>query len=311
MESSAVRCGTDVSERMSERSRVATRSGIETSTRRLRLTAMDTQLVTPAPKRLALELDLIADFACPWSYLGKRSLERALGNLHGFAPPALRWHGFRPQAQTDSKADSKFAKIASSPLTHISADSSDSSAALAAQDSAITTVAANQSWRAHMASRLPAGISVDFAQKSLAEAGEGLGIHFDFSKLEELPDTREAHRLMALAAREDKQSEVADGIFRAFFEEGRNIGDHAVIEAVGLESGLGPDTLAAFNKPEEGRDEIAAEEQRLRGFGVVATPNLLINGRVLVPGPADVSTYVQALDQALFPKLPSDKKHLH
>jgi hypothetical protein len=44
---------------------------------------------------------------------------------------------------------------------------------------------------------------------------------------------------------------------------------------------------------------------------VVATPNLLINGRVLVPGPADVSTYVQALDQALFPKLSSDKKHLH
>ncbi|MBX5463002.1 MAG: hypothetical protein IRZ28_18175, partial [Steroidobacteraceae bacterium] len=38
---------------------------------------------------------------------------------------------------------------------------------------------------------------------------------------------------------------------------------------------------------------------------VVTTPNLLINGRVLVPGPADVSTYVQALDQALFPQLPA------
>jgi predicted DsbA family dithiol-disulfide isomerase len=253
---------------------------------------MDTQLVTPAPKRLGLELDLIADFACPWSYLGKRSLERALGNLQGFAPPALRWHGFRPQAPAE--------KVATKQLTRDLAGE------------AVTVAApAPQTWRAHMASRLPAGISVDFAQKSLAEAGEGLGIHFDFSRLEQMPDTREAHRLMALATREDKQSEVADGIFRAFFEQGRDIGDHAVIEAVGQETGLGAETLAAFNKPEEGRDEIAAEEQRLRGFGVVATPNLLINGRVLVPGPADVSTYVQALDQALFPKLPSDKKHLH
>jgi predicted DsbA family dithiol-disulfide isomerase len=249
---------------------------------------MDTQLVTATPKRLVLELDLIADFACPWSYLGKRSLERALGNLHGFAPPALRWHGFRPQAPAEKASASETVSQTSSG-----------------------TVSTPQSWRAHMASRLPAGISVDFAQKSLAEAGEGLGIHFDFSKLQKLPDTREAHRLMALAAREDKQSEVADGIFRAFFEQGRDIGDHAVVEAVGQETGLGAETLAAFNKPEEGRDEIAAEEQRLRGFGVVATPNLLINGRVLVPGPADVSTYVQALDQALFPKLPSDKKHLH
>src|SRR4051812_17371991 len=238
---------------------------------------MDTQLVTPAPKRLHLELDLIADFACPWSYLGKRSLERALGNLHGFPHPALRWHGFRAQAEGKAEA------VSTTP----------------------------QSWRAHMATRLPAGVSVDFAQKSLAEAGEGLGIHFDFSKLEQLPDTREAHRLVALAAKEEKQREVADGIFRAFFEEGRDIGDKAVIEAVGRESHLSDETLTAFANPESGRDEITAEGKRLRGFGVVATPNLLINGRVLVPGPADVSTYVQALDQALFPQLPSDKKHLH
>ncbi len=237
---------------------------------------MDTQLITPAPKRSILELDLIADFACPWSYLGKRSLERALASLHGFPQPALRWHGFR--AQPDGKVE-----LVSGP----------------------------QSWRAHIATRLPAGISVDFAHKSLAEAGHGLGINFDFSKLEQLPDTREAHRMVALAAREDKQSEVADGIFRAFFEQGRDISDHAVIEAVGRECGAGEDTLVAFGNPDSGRDEIAAEEKRLRGFGVVATPNLLINGRVLVPGPADVSTYVQALDQALFPQLPSDKKHLH
>ncbi len=58
-----------------------------------------------------------------------------------------------------------------------------------------------QSWREHLATRLPPGISVEFAQKSLAEAGEGLGIHFDFTKLEQLPDTREAHRLVALASR--------------------------------------------------------------------------------------------------------------
>jgi predicted DsbA family dithiol-disulfide isomerase len=239
---------------------------------------MDTQLITPAPKPPTLELDLIADFACPWSYLGKRSLERALGNLYGLPQRAIRWHGFRAQ-----QPDSALAEKENAP----------------------------QSWRAHLATRLPSGISVDFAQKSLVEAGEGLGIHFDFSKLEQVPDTREAHRLVALAAREDKQSEVADALFRAFFEEGRNIGDHAVIEAVGQESGLGAETLEAFGKPDEGRDEITAEEKRLRGFGVVATPNLLINGRVLVPGPADVSTYVQALDQALFPQLSADKKHLH
>src|SRR6185295_13744889 len=107
---------------------------------------MDTQLITPAPKRLHLELDLIADFACPWSYLGKRSLERALVNLQGFPSPALRWHGFR--AQPEGKPALVNALEAPQP----------------------------QTWRAHIATRLPPGISVDFAHKSLAEAGEGVGI---------------------------------------------------------------------------------------------------------------------------------------
>jgi predicted DsbA family dithiol-disulfide isomerase len=263
---------------------------------------MDTQIVTPAVARPILELDLIADFACPWSFLGKRSLERALGNLYGLPVRALRWHGFRAKpeglaalANSTAKSTAKSAVVKTDEGVEVA-----------------TAVDSYQSWRAHLATRLPSGVSVDFAHKSLAEAGEGLGIHFDFSRLERVPDTREAHRLVALAAREEKHSETADGLFRAFFEQGRDIGDREVVDAVGREVGLSADTLTAFAKPEEGRDEIAADEKRLIGFGVVATPNLLINGRVLVPGPADAATYVQALDQALFPELPAgEKKQLH
>jgi predicted DsbA family dithiol-disulfide isomerase len=239
---------------------------------------MDTQIATPTVARPFLEIDLIADFACPWSFLGKRSLERALDNLYGLPVRALRWHGFRAQVEL-----------------------------------ALTHGDARRSWRDHLATRLPSNVAVDFAQKSLAEAGDGLGIHFDFGRIEKLPDTTDAHRLVVLAAREEKHSEVADGLFRAYFEQGRDIGDLQVVAAIGHENHMTAEALAAFANPEEGREVVAADEKRLRGFGVTVTPNLLINGRVLVPGPADVTTYVQALDQALFPQLaaPSDKKHLH
>jgi predicted DsbA family dithiol-disulfide isomerase len=235
---------------------------------------MDTQVIQAIPSRAVLELDLIADLACPWSFLGKRSLERALGNLYGTPVRALRWHGFRAQNEGEPK---------------------------------------QTSWQEHLATRLPNGVTVDFAQRSLAEAGLGLGIQFDFSRLQNLPDTREAHRLVKVAARDERQSEAADALFRAFFEQGRDIADPEVLAAVGAEAGLTPATLDAFRNPTEGREDVAAEERRLRGLGVTATPNLLINGRILVPGPADVSTYVQALDQALFPELPApqDKKQLH
>ena len=235
---------------------------------------MDTQIIKPETVRPALELDLIADFACPWSYLGKRSLERALTSLYGAPVRPLRWHGFRAQVEQG---------------------------------------AASISWPAHLAIRLPKGVTVDFAQRGLAEAGRELGIGFNFDRLRSLPDTREAHRLTALAVRDERQGEVVDALFKAFFEEGRDIADSDVLAEIARECGLSAATLTAFAEPSEGRDQVAAEEQRLRGLGVTATPNLLINGRVLVPGPADVSTYIQALDHALFPALTEakDKRLLH
>jgi len=233
---------------------------------------MDTQLHQITPARLGLELDLIADLACPWSYLGKRSLERALESLYGAPVKALRWHGLPLQGQAE-----------------------------------------NHTWREHLATRLPKGIDVDFAHQSLIEAGKDLGIAFNFEKLDRVPDTREAHRLVRLATREGHQSEVVDALFSAYFEQGQDIADRKVLVNIALECKLESEIQTAFDNPTEGRDDVEAEEKRLRGLGVTGIPNLLINGRVLVPGPADVSTYVQALDQALFPDElePQSKRLLH
>jgi len=225
---------------------------------------MDMQLVASAAVRSPLEFDLIADFACPWSFLGKRKLERALDNLYASSAPALRWHGLR------SKSD---------------------------------VPAASSAWRDHLATRLPSGVSVDLAHETLAQAGRELGIQFDFAHLKALPDTREAHRLVKLAEDEGLAGVLVDALFSAFFERGLDIGDHQVLADVARDCGLTAATLAAFNDPLSGGAQVDAEEKRLQGLGVNGTPNLLINGRVFVPGPADVSTYVQALDQALFPGL--------
>jgi predicted DsbA family dithiol-disulfide isomerase len=229
---------------------------------------METQPLVIVPGTPALELDLIADLVCPWSYLGKRSLERALESLYGVNGPLLRWHGL--------------------PLAG----------------------EGRVSWQQHFASRLPRGTGVESAQRNLRRSGKELGINFDFDRLKGLPDTREAHRLVHIAAREGHQSEVIDAIFQAFFEHDRDIADPLVLRDIAQECQLEAASSAAFADPGEARGDIAAEERRMRSLGIAQVPNLLINGRVLVPGPADVSTYVQALDQALFPEL-RDKQRLH
>ena len=214
--------------------------------------------------RRTLDIDLVADFTCPWSWLGMAQLSRALGNLSGDVETRLRWHPFRM---------AKYAENTSAP----------------------------RSFHDYLADRLPSGISVPFAEKSLTEAGRELGLDFHFEKLGQLPSTAEAHRLVQLAAGEDRHANVAGAIFRAYFERGANIADTQVLGELGAEAGLSDKTLQAFRETREGETVLVGSEERLRGFGVRTVPNLLFGGRVLVPGTVNVATYVHALDQALFP----------
>ncbi len=213
--------------------------------------------------RRTLDIDLVADFTCPWSWLGMAQLTRALGSLSGDVETRLRWHPFRM-----------------APLANN---------------------AAPRTFHDYLAERLPAGISVPFAEKSLTEAGRELGIEFHFEKLGALPSTSEAHRLVQLAVNEGRQPNVAAGIVRAYFERGADIGDIEVLTQIGREAGLSQKTLQAFRETREGDAALVGSEERLRGFGVRNVPNLLFGGRVLVPGTVNVDTYVLALDQALFP----------
>jgi predicted DsbA family dithiol-disulfide isomerase len=213
--------------------------------------------------RRTLDIDLVADFTCPWSWLGMAQLTRALGNLSGDVETRLRWHPFR-MAKEAANANPR-------------------------------------SFHDYLAERLPAGISVPFAEKSLTEAGRELGLDFHFEKLGPLPSTSEAHRLVQLASDSGQHANVAAAIFRAYFEQGVDIGDVDVLAQIGAEAGLADATVQKFRDSRAGDVALVGSEERLRGFGVRTVPNLLFGGRVLVPGTVNVATYVHALDQALFP----------
>lgn len=234
----------------------------------------------------ALVLDVVADFTCPWSFLGTRRIARALDAVQGLpAPAVLRWHGFRL------------------PRAPLALDGGAASA-----------------WREHLAQRLPPGITTGFAERSLVEAGRTLGIEFRFDRIRVVPDTLHAHRLVLAAAGQGRHVQVADALFRAYFEQGRDIGAEAQLLDIGREAGLDTQRLEQFSRgfaanPALGVGDagestgaastiavVLAEEQRLQALGVQNVPNLLLNGRVLVPGPAEEAIYVQALDQVLFPE---------
>jgi predicted DsbA family dithiol-disulfide isomerase len=100
-------------------------------------------------------------------------------------------------------------------------------------------------------------------------------------------------------------------LFRAYFEQGRDIGSESDLIDIARECGLPAAVVEDYQRgfaaeaasaAAGGVALVLAEEQRLRALGVQNVPNLLINGHVLVPGPAEEAIYVQALDQVLFPQ---------
>src|SRR5690349_21895772 len=164
--------------------------------------------------RRTVDVDLVADFTCPWSWLGMAQLTRALGNLSGDVETRLRWHPFRMAKEAAN----------SNP----------------------------RSFHDYLAERLPAGITVPFAEKSLKDAGRELGIDFHFEKLGPLPSTSEAHRLVQLATGEGRHANVAASIFKAYFERGADIADVGVLADLGASAGLSDKTLQAFRETREG-----------------------------------------------------------
>ncbi|MFD7878584.1 DsbA family oxidoreductase, partial [Streptomyces sp. NPDC059766] len=116
-------------------------------------------------------------------------------------------------------------------------------------------------------------------------AGRDEGIVFDYEAITRTPNTRAGHRLIALAQREAQSgAAMADRLFVAYFSEGQNVGDVAVLARIGEETGLGDDVAAQLEDPaletSVAEDEQLAEYLGLRGVPLLIVGDKAINGAV-------------------------------
>jgi len=135
------------------------------------------------------------------------------------------------------------------------------------------------------------------AQARLEALGRDVGIEFRFAAARRMPNTRRAHGLLQLAA--ERQADVADALFRAYFEDGRDIGDPEVLaeltrsaglDAVAVREGIvAPTTLAA----------VAAEERTAAELGIQGVPFYVFAGRWAVSGAQEPATLVAVLDRVV------------
>jgi predicted DsbA family dithiol-disulfide isomerase len=195
-----------------------------------------------------LKLEIASDVVCPWCYIGKRRLEKALKLLDGKVEVEVSWLPFQlnpdmPQ-QGMPRAEYRKAKFGSLERSR--------------------------------------GLDA----RVIAE-GRGEGIEFAFERIERTPNTSAAHRLIAIAK---DQNRVVDALFRAYFEEARDIGDPAVLAQIAARCGV-------EGWPERARD-VSALEEEVRELGISAVPTFIFERKSGVAGAYPAETLAAAIEEA-------------
>src|ERR1700733_13307413 len=95
----------------------------------------------------------------------------------------------------------------------------------------------------------------------VAVAGRSDGLVFNHDKMERTPNTIDAHRLIRMAGQQGNQGDVVEGLFAAYFNEGRDVGDLTVLADVGASAGLDRTGILAMLASDEGLAEVRSELQ--------------------------------------------------
>jgi predicted DsbA family dithiol-disulfide isomerase len=151
---------------------------------------------------------------------------------------------------------------------------------------------------AYMAKKFGSNNRLDEVHDRLTQLGAEVGIAFAFDKIKRAPNTLDAHRLVRWAASTGAQSEVVDRLFKAYFVEGRDIGDRSVLIGLArecsLDAGLTEKLFAEDADVGAVREEIA----QAQAMGISGVPFYIFASRFGVSGAQDVAVLKRAAAQA-------------
>ena len=204
-----------------------------------------------------IKLDILSDPICPWCYIGKANLERALEKV-GDHPFEIEWHPFQlnpnmPAGGVDRRTylETKFG----------------------GQEGAVK------------------------AYLSVAQHAEKAGLKINFEGIQVTPNTLDAHRLIHWAGLEGKQTAMVAALFRAYFVDGRNIGDHETLADIAGEVGLDREMIARLLASDADLKDIKARDAHSREMGVSAVPTFIVDNRHVVPGAQPPELWVSVIEE--------------
>ena len=207
-----------------------------------------------------VSVDLVIDVVCPWCWLGARYWDQA--------------RALTPEIEVETV------------LRPFQLDAGVPASGMAYRDYMAKKIGPEETgrWRA--------------MREHLQAAGPEAGIVFNFDSIALRPNTLNAHRLIRWARGQGRGAAMAEALFKAFFEDLRDINDAATLADLAGEVGLDPAIIAELLATDRDADAVVKEERFYRSLGVQGVPLFIFNGRFAVSGAEAPEVLADAIRKA-------------
>jgi predicted DsbA family dithiol-disulfide isomerase len=204
-----------------------------------------------------IKLDILSDPICPWCFIGKANLDRALEQRPDH-PFAIEWHPF--QLNPDMPAE-------------------------------------GMDRRAYMEAKFGGRDGAVRAYTPVLQAAERAGLTLNFEGIARTPNTLDAHRLIHWAGLEGRQTAAVSALFRAYFVDGQDIGDRTTLADIAARIGLDRAMTERLLASDADAEDIRARDAHARERGVTGVPTFVIANQHVVVGAQPADLWLQVIDE--------------
>jgi len=203
------------------------------------------------------KLDIISDPICPWCYIGKAKFDRALENRPNHSFE-IEWHPYMLNPDMPPEGMDR---------------------------------------REYLETKFGGKEGAVGVYTSIANAAEEAGVDVNFELINRTPSTVDAHRVIHWAGLEGVQTAVVTRLFKAYFQEGKDISDHEVLIDITASCGIDPEVTRKLLAQDVDKDGIRARAKNAAEKGVRGVPCFIVDNHFVVQGAQSPEMWEQVIDE--------------
>ncbi|MEM1079536.1 MAG: DsbA family oxidoreductase [Pseudomonadota bacterium] len=204
-----------------------------------------------------IKLDILSDPICPWCYIGKSYLDRALAEVPDH-PFTIEWHPFQLNPDMPRKGMER---------------------------------------RTYLEAKFggPEGAAEVYGR--IEDTAKAAGLDIDFAAIRRTPNTLDAHRLIHWAGLEGRQIAMVSRLLKAYFREGSDIGDLDLLCSLAEEIGLDGAVTRTLLEGDADAEDIRARDAHARRRGVTGVPTFVLANQHVLNGAQPPELWAKVIDE--------------